>query len=115
MKTQKVDTHIVHFSGGVEYSLCPKFRLKKDDTQGKTYESLSKFIEFTHSCLKISMTGVIWIYLNYSDPEGPQMIFSEDETQEKPSSLGDLFHYVTPTGMSYLFYYTEQTPMVKYE
>ena len=34
------------------------------------------------------------------------------EPEGKPSSRGETFHHVTPTGMAYLFYHTEQTPFV---
>ena len=34
------------------------------------------------------------------------------EPQGKPSSLWETFHQDTHTGMAYVFYYTEQTPMM---
>ena len=38
--------------------------------------------------------------LEYGLPKG--------DARENPSSRGDPLHHVTPTGMSYLFHYTEQ-------
>ena len=40
------------------------------------------------------------------------MVFPRAEPEGKPSSRGETFHHVTHTGMTYLIYYTEQTPFV---
>ena len=39
------------------------------------------------------------------------MVFPMVESEGKPSSRGETFHHNTHTAMTYLLYYTEQTPI----
>ena len=60
--------------------------------------------------------SVLYSYIQICHPSGGNMMgclprddgISEGLAEVKPSCRGDHFHLVTPTGISYLFYYTEQ-------
>ena len=52
----------------------------------------------------------VWVsWWNVSQREGIFVLFAPPSG--KPSSQGETFHQDTHTGMVYLFYYTEQTPI----